>query len=206
MFFRSANTRPLHALSIGVLLLAGALTDPLMGQETDSRFPVVSRISDSGPPVPPLTGSEADHNPSLSPRLGPPSSTVHRSSDGTTTVTVVWHSKTETGMERRSTQLTIANSPEPGPLFLGACAGCVFLLHRRRTSSSRLQPARASNLNHLTSARIRRARQAATRADRRTLQQEIPNGLRPPPNRSSHGRYGRLLHRTLSIETAPSSE
>ena len=89
---------------------------------------------------------------------------IRHRADGATIMTLNWESIDGENVERRSADLILTSAPVPEPTypFLGACAGCVVLLHRRRAKPSKLRPAR---VNLSGTAGIERLRsQCSTRA------------------------------------------
>lgn len=96
-----------------------------------------------------------------------PAPTFQHHSDGTTVVTIRWDTNDGESVARHSADLVLTASPipEPTPVFLGACAGCVFLLYRRRAMPSKLRPARV-NLSASVSATRRASRLASAESQR----------------------------------------
>jgi len=129
--------------------------------------------------------------------LGVPQPSIRHNPDGTTAVTIRWDTNNGESIERRSAVLIVPASPapEPTPMFLGACAGCVFLLFRRRARPSKLRPARV-NLSAAVSSRGRALRPVAIASPGLAL---APPGPREPRRHrlvSTHDAYiGRLFPR-----------
>lgn len=96
-----------------------------------------------------------------------PAPTFQHHSDGTTVVTIRWDTNDGESVARHSADLVLTTSPipEPTPVFLGACAGCVFLLYRRRAMPSKLRAARV-NLSASVSATRRASRLASAESQR----------------------------------------
>ncbi|MFP6884718.1 MAG: hypothetical protein VCA40_09800 [Roseibacillus sp.] len=71
---------------------------------------------------------------------------IHQLPDGTIIITLNWSDTEGESVEQHSADLILTSMPVPEPSypFLGACAGCVVLLHRRRPMSGNFRPARVS--------------------------------------------------------------
>lgn len=96
--------------------------------------------------------------------------------DGTTIMTISWDTNNGDSIDRHSADLVLTAIPVPEPSypFLGACAGCVVLLHRRRTKPSKLRPARVKlsgdlGLERLSSQCSARAPQNRVQGSRRLI-------------------------------------
>ena len=95
---------------------------------------------------------------------------IHQLPDGTIIITLNWSDTEGESVEQHSADLILTSMPVPEPSypFLGACAGCVVLLHRRRPMSGNFRPARVSlsglpleRISSQCSARAPRSRQPA---------------------------------------------
>ncbi|HJM65852.1 MAG: hypothetical protein QF405_06310 [Roseibacillus sp.] len=71
---------------------------------------------------------------------------MHQLPDGTIIITLNWNDNEGESVEPHSADLVLTSMPVPEPSypFLGACAGCVVLLHRRRSMPGDFRPARIS--------------------------------------------------------------
>ena len=173
--FSSSPITLLRRVLLPGLLSAVVLTVPSTSQETDSSYPKRARIPATGASDARLDALftapsilELDLQASKPPYLGPPPARIERTEDGHAIVTLEWDSGSGLAMERRSATFVISGVPEPTPLFLGACAGCVFLLYRRRISPSRPQSARANSSDPAAADKRRaslRARRGVLEAD-----------------------------------------
>ncbi len=146
--------------------------------------------------------------PDLAPRAarlpfsGPPTPSFQPLADGTTLVTIHWDTSDGETTERRSAELVLPALPvpEPTPIFLGACAGCVFLLYRRRAEPSKLRSARV-NFSVAVPAARRRTRRATVTPRRSALAPPAPPALRRDRPGSIHAAYlGRLFPRQPRLE------
>lgn len=90
--------------------------------------------------------------------------------DGTIIITLNWNDTEGESVEPHSADLVLTSMPVPEPSypFLGACAGCVALLHRRRPTPGNFGPAPLSlsglpleRISSQCSARAPRSRQPA---------------------------------------------
>lgn len=117
-----------------------------------------------------------------------PAATFEPQPDGTTAVHIEWDRLEGEETARHSATLVLAPAPapEPTPAFLGACAGCVFLLIRRRAEPSKLRPARvsfsASVARQGSSARPRSARRHRARGP---MTESLPCPLRQALSRGA---------------------
>ena len=68
---------------------------------------------------------------------------MHQLPDGTIIITLNWNDTEGESVEPHSADLVLTSMPVPEPSypFLGACAGCVVLLHRRRPTPGNFRPA-----------------------------------------------------------------
>ena len=88
--------------------------------------------------------------------------------NGTIIITLNWKDNEGESVDQHSADLVLTSMPVPEPSypFLGACAGCVALLHRRRPTPGNFGPAPLSlsglpleNISSQCSARAPRSRQ-----------------------------------------------
>lgn len=110
-------------------------------------------------------------------------STARRSADGSTSVTIHFENNDGKKIEWRTAVLVLNDlpAPEPTPTFFGACAGCVFLLLRRRAEPSKLRHARV-NLSAAVAARGRSlppARAITSRPAQAPKERRVPRRHRP---------------------------
>ena len=110
-----------------------------------------------------------------------PAPTFQHHSDGTTVVTIRWDTNDGESVARHSADLVLTARPipEPTPVFLGACAGCVFLLYRRRAMPSKLRPARVNLSVSATRRASRLASAKSQRSARAPRERRAPRQHRP---------------------------
>ena len=113
--------------------------------------------------------------------FSPPAPTFQHQSDGTTVVTIRWDTNDGESVARHSADLILTGHPipEPTPVFLGACAGCVFLLYRRRALPSKLRPARVNLSVSATRRASRLASAESQRSARAPRERRAPRQHRP---------------------------
>lgn len=183
---------PLRHAVLGLLVAVTGLSAPAQGPQA----PIIAEaLPTMEAPDRPLAADFAGPRVTdASSSRTPPPPRFQKTPDGTTVVTIQWDTNDGESIERHTTDLYLAAPivPEPSPLFLGACAGCIALLHRRRAQPSNLRPARAI-LSAPVSARIRprlpRSRPApATRihASRAPRQRLALPGHRLTSRRAAH--------------------
>ena len=134
---------PLRHALLGLLVAVTGLSAPAQGPQA----PIIAEALPSmeAPDRPLAAYFAGPHLTDVTPSLAPPPPRFQKTPDGTTVVTIQWDTNDGESIARHSTDLFLAMPvvPEPSPFFLGACAGCIVLLHRRRAQPSNLRPARA---------------------------------------------------------------
>ncbi|MBJ05809.1 MAG: hypothetical protein CMO40_01655 [Verrucomicrobiaceae bacterium] len=137
---------------LGLLLVSTGWSTPSRVDTRDCPAHVPPAVLGASLPGGPLSGEEVPLT------AGPqPSPLLRQLTDGTVVLTITWDTFKGTTVEQRSADLFLSAPPVPEPSypFLGACASCVVLLHRRRTLPRNLHPVRVPldriPLEHLTS-------------------------------------------------------
>jgi hypothetical protein len=134
---------PLRHAVLGLLVAMTCLSAPAQGPQAPIIAEALPAMEATDRPL--AAYFAGAHLADVTPSLTPPPPCFQKTPDGTTVVTIQWDTNDGESIERHSTDLFLATPvvPEPSPLFLGACAGCIVLLHRRRAQPSNLRPARA---------------------------------------------------------------
>lgn len=154
---------PLRSAVLGLLVAVTGLSAPAQGPQAPllaDAIPVMESTAHplsayfAGPGVADITSEAAA-------ALRPPPPSFQKHPNGATVVTIQWDTNDGESIERHSTDLVLAAPavPEPSPVFLGACAGCIVLLHRRRVQPSNYRHARV-NLSASGAAEVRARRLA----------------------------------------------
>ncbi len=185
---------------LGLLWAASGMMAPAQGPSTLDRSGGSARVETGGERLQAFfVPGISDLGPAgyVSGDPGPALPTFRRRPDGTTAVTIHWDRNDGESVEQRSAVLILAPNPIPEPpsTLLGACAGCVFLLYRRRAEPSKLRPARV-NLSAAFCATRRVIPPTAARSRRPVLAPREPRVPRRHRPGSSHAAYiGRLFPR-----------
>lgn len=199
----SLTNLPLPSLRpavLGLLVAVSGISAP--AQEPQAPFPSLETL-----PTPTM---EVREEPRASKFTGPgvadytsqavapfslPAPTFQHHSDGTTVVTIRWDTNDGGSVARHSADLVLTARPipEPTPVFLGACAGCVFLLYRRRAMPSKLRPARVNLSVSATRRASRLASAESQRSARAPRERRAPRQHRPVSGPDAY--TGRLFPR-----------
>ena len=143
-FLTSLPLPPLRYALLGLLLV----TTGWSAQSGGPRKDLADSTRTKSPPAfpDPDQVSPDESPPATQEQPGP---RIRKLADGTTLMTITWDTVVGDAVTQHSAELVFTTPPVPEPSypFLSACAGCVVLLHRRRTQPGKLPPARVDLAN-----------------------------------------------------------
>ena len=133
---------PLHHALLGLLVAA-------CGFSASAR-----EFQGDGVPFPCLTNTSAEAG-GIDIQEAPDATPVRHLPDGNIVITLTWCGTDGDLVKQHAANLVLTSPPVPEPSysFLGACAGCIVLLHRRRPGPGNPMPAR-TDLSRLPLERI----------------------------------------------------
>ena len=122
---------PLHHALLGLLVAACGFSASARELQGDELPSLVNASAEAG-------GIDIQEAPGVAP--------IRHLPDGAIVIPLRWLDTNGDLVRARTTDLVLTPLPVPEPSypFLGSCAGCVLLLHRRRSGPTNLVPTRVS--------------------------------------------------------------